>query len=279
MTLSFRVIKGKADFPHASHTALPRQILIKQLSTSQGGRKEEFRPAQSEYSPEDEIATAAKEKEKIISEALKEKERMIRQAHDEADRIQMAVSQEEESSKQRIQLAYEEAREKGFLEGYEAGKQEGKEEYVTAVDDAKHLIQQAKQEYTRYLEEAEPVILNIALAVADRILYQALEEEPERWTDIVKKAVLEVKEQEEVTIFVPPSRFDQIQQQTEEIKELLSYSQMLRIYPDSQLDSGGCVIETSYGRLDASLDSQLKELKEQLVEVLKEEAHESSRTH
>ena len=42
------------------------------------------------------------------------------------------------------------------------------------------------------------------------------------------------------------------------------------IYPDDELENDGCVIESSNGRLEASVDEQLEQIRIKLLEILEE---------
>lgn len=43
------------------------------------------------------------------------------------------------------------------------------------------------------------------------------------------------------------------------------------IYPDEELSEMDCIIESANGRIDASIDSQLEEIKNKLIELLESE--------
>ncbi|SFM29811.1 flagellar assembly protein FliH [Salibacterium qingdaonense] len=197
-------------------------------------------------------------------------EQLRQQAQQELEDARRKISEEEENSKQRIEQAYTDARQEGWNQGLEEGKEEGYAAVEAAVQEAQQTITAAREEYHQYLERAEPVILDLALTIANRIIYDSLEDRDGTWMEIVKNAVKEVKDHEEVAVYVPVSRVEETRKQRNEMEKLLAYSQDLLIYPDSTLGESDCTIETPYGKVDASLDSQLQELKVQLEEKLKE---------
>ncbi|MGY4689820.1 flagellar assembly protein FliH [Salibacterium sp. K-3] len=214
--------------------------------------------------------TSEQEEQNRLHQEQKEVEQLKKQAEQELHEARRRISEEEEDSKQRIEEAYTHARNKGWNEGLEQGKQEGRNAVEEAVAEAQQAVREAKEEYHHYLEKAEPVILDLALSVANRIIYDSLEDHDGTWMEIVKNAVKEVKDHEEVAVYVPVSRLEETKKQRRELENLLAYSQELIIYPDQALQENDCIIETPYGKVDASLDSQLQELKEQLEEKLKE---------
>ena len=51
------------------------------------------------------------------------------------------------------------------------------------------------------------------------------------------------------------------------------FSQMMcnaTMYPNGELDEHACYIESENGRIDASIDSQLQEIKRKLMDILEE---------
>ncbi|WP_175487323.1 flagellar assembly protein FliH [Alteribacillus persepolensis] len=205
-----------------------------------------------------------------IEKQKQEIEKMKQEAQAEVNQARKLISEEEQASKQRIESAFENAKAEGYNKGYKQGETAGQASYDKAVQEAQDVIRAAKAAYNDYVTKAEPVILDLAFEVANRIVYTSLQKNDDTWTDIVKNVLQEVKDHEEVTVYVSASRFSQTNHERMELESQLPHSKELIVLPDSQLDDNQCIIETSYGRVDASIDSQLQELKTKLEEVLQE---------
>ena len=54
-------------------------------------------------------------------------------------------------------------------------------------------------------------------------------------------------------------------------KDLFSFVSLYNIFPDDDLKETDCIIESTFGRIDASVDSQLHELKLKLLQILEGE--------
>ncbi|WP_158737691.1 flagellar assembly protein FliH [Alteribacillus sp. YIM 98480] len=260
-----RLIKA----PHAlTESSNKKAIQLKPISSHQtkdensAAHTEDDTAAMMEYELQEKLGKVNEQQEAAVQ--LKE------QAKRELEQTRKQISEEEQESKQRIEQAFSKAKENGYAEGFEQGVNDGKASYDEAIEEVKAIIHSAKQEYTSYLEKAEPVILDLALAVANRVIYKSLEDEDGTWLEIVKNAVQEVKDHEDIAIYVPISRYEETKQQRQEIENVLTYSKELLLLPDGHLSEDQCIIETSYGRVDASLDSQLDELKNKLQDMLKE---------
>ncbi|WP_018922555.1 flagellar assembly protein FliH [Salsuginibacillus kocurii] len=239
-------------------------------SAQERQHSETVAPSLAEASKQIEI-----ERSERLQQAQEEAEQIRQQAEEELENARQQIAFEEADSKQRIEEAFATAKQEGYEEGFNKGETAGEKSYKKKIKEAQKIIASAREDYQTHLHEAEPVIIDLAHAVAKRVLGEALEQDEGIWKNIVKEAIQEVREHEEVKLFVAPAHYETTLKQKEELKALLSYSQDLLIYPDAQLEADGCVVETSYGRIEASVDSQLEEIKAQLHTSLKENSHES----
>ncbi|MGM9956219.1 MAG: FliH/SctL family protein, partial [Peribacillus sp.] len=122
-----------------------------------------------------------------------------------------------------------------------------------------------------HLESSESVILDIALNVAKKIIGQQLEAKEETFLSLVKGAIKEAREYREVQVHIHPSRYQSILSHKDEMIAIFPKEAELYIYPDDELDESSCIIESENGRIDASVDSQLLEIKAKLSELLEGE--------
>ena len=66
--------------------------------------------------------------------------------------------------------------------------------------------------------------------------------------------------------------YEELLSKKEELMTIFSNVVNLFIYPDSDLSEDSCLIESSSGRIDASIDTQLSEIKVKLTELLESES-------
>lgn len=222
---------------------------------------------------EKERAIAA-EIERKLQEANEQSAQIIKAAQAEAEKISAQLIQEEEEVRNRLTDIQEEAKQAGFNEGFNQGLESGKAEYEGVIREAHDVVNLAKEDYFRTVEKAEPVILDLALAVAEKIVGDILLSDDNYWKKVIEAAIFEVKEQQEVRLYVHPDWYEKTLKHKDELENMLSQAEQLYIFPDVELTLTSCIVETPYGRIDASVDSQLAEIKKQLHEKLKENRHE-----
>ncbi len=210
--------------------------------------------------------------EKIIEEAKREAENILSLAHHEANNIRKELEDAkktwQEIEKPRL---IEEISTQAFQSGHEQGLKKGYEEMQESIQFAKDIVQSAREEYHLHIESSEKTILHIGMKVAEKILGKKLSESEEEFLSIVRKAIKEARDYREVQVHVHPVHYGYLVSQKEELQNIFPKGADLFIYPDEDLQETSCIIESSNGRIDASVDSQLEEIKQKLYELLEGE--------
>ncbi|WP_158555936.1 flagellar assembly protein FliH [Peribacillus glennii] len=208
----------------------------------------------------------------LIEKASIDAEAMVREATRKAEQI---VGHAEESRRhfeevEKPQMV-QEAREQGFNEGLETGRKKGYEEWAETLEYAKQIVSASKNDYQSHIEESERTILELGIKVAERIIGNKMQDSGEVYLSLVKQAIKEARDYLDVEIHVHPDHYEYILSQKEELMSIFPKDAGLYIYPDQELPAKGCIIESAHGRIDASVDSQLDEIKQKLVEMLEGE--------
>jgi flagellar assembly protein FliH len=184
------------------------------------------------------------------------------------------------------QTGYDEGREQGYTEGKDAGYIAGKDAGYTEGKDAGHAdgftqgqeaarlkmesaVQQAIEDATRIIAEAnrqaqltmlatEKQILDIALAIAEKILVSEIDSNSQAVVAIVKKAMDKVRDQTQITVRVNPADFEVVIAAKREMETILQREQSVEFAADQTVSRGGCVIDSGFGTADARLETQLQ---------------------
>lgn len=216
-----------------------------------------------------EMAQAELEKAQMEAAQLKEEAIASREA------LLQEIEQERLNWENEKKLLIEETRKQAYEEGLLLGKAEGLEQYNDLLKEANQIVELAKQDYEQHLEQAEITILHLAIRSAEKILSHQLAEAPEHFVGIVKGVIKEVKEFDTVQLRVHPTYYEYVMNHKEELQTLLtSPTAAMYVYPDEEMKETSCIVESPFGRIDASIDSQLMELKEKLLEILTKDEEE-----
>ncbi|WP_108669692.1 flagellar assembly protein FliH [Peribacillus acanthi] len=213
--------------------------------------------------------------EELLEQARQQAIKIIQEANLEAENILLQVKQEKEywehEEKPRM---IEQARNEGFGLGTEEGRNRGYSEMQSSIELAKEVVDLAKLDYQSHIDSSEGTILELGLKVAEKIINKRLEMSEEDFYSIVKKAMKEARDYKDIQLHVHPIHYGFLLSQKDELLSLFPKETNLYIYPDDELTESNCIIESSNGRIDASVDSQLDEVRRKLFEIL--EGDESS---
>ncbi len=208
-----------------------------------------------------------------------ERDRMLKDARTQIEMERAAVEQMRQTAQEDIaamQAAWEQektalqqqAYDEGFQVGYEEGRSKSISDMSESVKIANEVTIQSKENALKYLDEQERNILEIAMRTAERILGKTLEENEEAFLSIVKRGLKEAREMKEIKLYISVSQFELVSSNRAELASIFPPDVPFLIFANDDFDTNECIIETNQGRIVVSVDEQLNELKEKLVEML-----------
>lgn len=149
-------------------------------------------------------------------------------------------------------------------EGYQDGLQEVHREFGELKDSVKAFYDSPQQVY----DVIAPEILEISLDIAKKILKKEVTDNQDIILDNIKDILKGLsKEESKITLRVNPSQADMLKQEVPEIAVSLGLEVKLYVVADETIMAGGCVLTTSNGVIDASIESQLAIISEVLKEI------------
>ncbi|WP_068619350.1 FliH/SctL family protein [Paenibacillus tuaregi] len=211
----------------------------------------------------------------MLNDAKEFAERQIREASEEAERILA-------EAKEQIELWWQERREQdehlveavkaeGFNQGYEEGKEHAlsslEAEINGMMEEARSVLEQAYQAKEQIIQEAEPFLVDLSTSIAEKVIEKQLSLEPDYMMDLIRRSLARKRDQGILTLCVAPSQFNFIQSAREELSLAIDSQAELQILPDSTVKDRGCVIRSSFGSIDARIDTQLTEIKKELMRI------------
>jgi flagellar assembly protein FliH len=177
---------------------------------------------------------------------------VIRRAPSETE-SQPAIPQEWENLRQ-AELA--QCRRTSFEEGRKKGKEEAAAEIQASADRLANTLRDLAHLKRRIRGEAESEVVKLSLAVARRILHRELSVDPESMQGIVHAALQTLQNRDISRIRVSPSTVEITRTALEKAGARAS----IALTPDPSMRPSDLVFETSWGELDASVETQLLEI-------------------
>lgn len=156
------------------------------------------------------------------------------------------------------------AQQQGMEKGAEQAAADSKNALKEQLQSLTLVFQELKLQRRQLLEEAEQVAVEIGFHAAAKIVGLSLTDEAVV-VGIVQKAMESVADQNNLVVKLSIADFEKLQSMKDDNK--LGTWTGIDIKPDSSVQFGGCILETSAGALDARLELQLEAIKSALAEA------------
>jgi type III secretion protein L len=116
----------------------------------------------------------------------------------------------------------------------------------------------------RVWRETERDLLRLAIRLAEKIIGREITNDKKTITDIVAAALQNARQQEKLTVRVNPSDLSLIEEEREKFLPS-GRARFIDFVADPRVPSGGCLIESEVGTIDARLETQLRVLERALL--------------
>lgn len=179
-----------------------------------------------------EVYSAGEDAKRIRDDAQADAERRVASAHLEAERIREA------------------AREQGYEDG---------------IAKLNELALRFQEQQSKLQEENRASLIRLAVRVSEKILGRELEVNEDALTDIVIRAIRGIRHERRIQIRVHPSELAKSRAGLGRILEEVGATKEIEFREDASVTSGGCIVETDLGIIDARLDTQLRVLEKALL--------------
>jgi flagellar assembly protein FliH len=160
--------------------------------------------------------------------------------------------------------------EAAFRRGLEAGEQAGR---AAALEGAAGVLRQfatVMEQFDTLAEglrrDAERQAVSLALAVARKVVGEALATRPEALEGLIREALRRSADHGRIRLRVHPDHLVRVQQALPSFGEVVGRLERLSVEADVAVH-GGCVLETDFGELDACLETQLQVVEELFREL------------
>ncbi|PZE22454.1 FliH/SctL family protein [Paenibacillus xerothermodurans] len=214
-------------------------------------------------------------KEQILNDAETFAEEQVRAAMSEAsairERAQEEIQQWWNERRQDDDELQNKLKDEGFSQGYQDGlvraEEELRQQYSEMLQEASQILEQAYISKQQIIQEAEPFLIEMSCAISEKIIARQLTVESSWVIELIQSVLARRKEKGIITLCIAPAHFSNIQDAREELLLHIDSQAELQIIPDPSVHDRGCVIRSSFGSIDARIDTQLNEIKNALQQL------------
>lgn len=168
---------------------------------------------------------------------------------------------------------HEEGHRKGYTEGCQKGREQGR---VEAIEESRSDIEHLIESWSRALDDFEQIrqtlqvqarqdVLQLALNIAQRIVYRIVEYDPSVIADQLAEAIKLTASKTAIIVTVHPADLERSREILPEIANRLADGADITVLTDAQLSPGGCIIRAGQGEVDATIETQITRITEALL--------------
>ena len=197
----------------------------------------------------------------------------------EAEPYQAPVSEKEETpvapQKTAVDDIKEGAFQKGFLEGKKVGFESGAKQAQAVISSLQSTLDQLQNIRVEIHKELEQEVTHLALSIAKKIVCHEIKTTRETVACVAREALARVDNPGKIKIKLNPADLKFINDTQSQFARILHNFDHIRFVAEDSIQSGGCLIETDRGDIDARIEKQFEAIEEAFQAQLDEPQPES----
>jgi flagellar biosynthesis/type III secretory pathway protein FliH len=158
----------------------------------------------------------------------------------------------------------EAARVQGFNIGFEQGQAAGLAAAEAATSDSVHrlsvLVSTVQENNATFFRAAEREVVELALQIAQKVVEREVENMPDLAVNVIRAALEEMDARTVVRVRVSPDDEQLLRRRWTQVVPSGVGPERIELQQDEHVHSGGAIIETTHGQVDAQLESKLAQL-------------------
>jgi flagellar assembly protein FliH len=171
------------------------------------------------------------------------------------------------TAEERLRAIAAEAHRRAREEGLAEGLAEGRARIDAAVEALARAESEVRAHEEGFLRAAERSAVELAIAIAEKIVAGSIAARPETVLDVVGGALLRTSARHRLVIEVNPDDLELVSDGAEGLVARLGGVQRLDVVAERRIERGGCIVRTEEGEIDARIGSQLERVAELLAEA------------
>ncbi|MGY8771569.1 MAG: FliH/SctL family protein [Pirellulales bacterium] len=143
-------------------------------------------------------------------------------------------------------------------------KQEVEAQAATIIPALKNVVDQITQAKQQWIQQWESSAIHVAVAVAEKIIHREIENRPEISQEMIRQTLSMASGCGQIKVHLNPKDIESMQRTSEMVLKEISQLAPSDIVPNENIAQGGCFVETQFGSIDNTIESQLKRIESEL---------------
>ncbi len=257
VTANKYVFPNAADLPVlGEEQAAPPAEELEEGMPQEEAIQEEPTPEEPEPASQSPVDFAQVQAEAILADARREAERFMEQAREES------ALELEDMRRQAASEGFQQGMQEGLLAGRLEAQQQLEKDAARQEAEVKAFLEGAQTEKELLLEKSKEDLKELALAIAEKVIRVSLRSSSDILIRMIEAATAKKRRCEWVQIYIADCDARTNAQTIPELTEAMRHlSDRVRVIPMADDESGTCIIEMPDEIIDASVSTQLDNLR------------------
>jgi flagellar assembly protein FliH len=163
---------------------------------------------------------------------------------------------------------FAEGKARSITDGERAGLELGIKKIEPLLSSLKDALIQLNAIREETYQQIEKEVVELALAIAQKVICREISTDPETVVCIAKEALAKVDDPGQIKIKMNPSDLQFINETKYQLSNLIADVDHVTFEAEENIQSGGCIIETELGEIDARIEKQLQAVEESFRSAL-----------
>lgn len=164
--------------------------------------------------------------------------------------------------------AYQKAFDLGLLEGHEKAYNQKTNDINHSLTELENMMTHLAHLKEEMIRQNESHIVKLVYDIAKRIALDHIEEKPEIVLSVIKNAIEMAQADEEVNVLICSEQLDFLEQMKDKAGRDSEFLKKVKFQVSDQVTSGGCIIETNFGVVDARIGERVNKLWSEMKQAL-----------
>jgi flagellar biosynthesis/type III secretory pathway protein FliH len=148
----------------------------------------------------------------------------------------------------------------GFEQGQAAGLAAAEESMAESLQRLLALVGTVQENHATFFRAAEREVVDLALQIAQKVVEREVENIPDLAINVIRAALEEMDARTVVRVRVSPDDEQLLRRRWSQVVPSGIGPERIELQQDEHVHSGGAIIETTHGQVDAQLESKLAQL-------------------
>ncbi|UCD77012.1 MAG: hypothetical protein JSW26_16460 [Desulfobacterales bacterium] len=160
------------------------------------------------------------------------------------------------------QKGFNDGLEKGAADGEKAGFERASKKLEPLLDSLRSALLQLKTIRAETYHHIEKEVVELALAIARKVVCREIETGREVVLGVAREALARIEDPGEIKIKMNPADLQFVNETKHQLSGLIGSMDNVSFEAEENIQSGGCIIETNFGEIDARIENQIQAVEE-----------------